>query len=160
KLVFLLPLFLLISMLLIVVVSLAPPDILAQAFSSSEHVGLGGAYGAVSYVSATTTVTPTPASTPVVVQPKMYGGSGKGGACLGTSGTGNDMIKMDFGWSASLLTEQWKDYESYRLCNDHYTWETVMALPLQRVLQTLQWPSDLLAPQYANQIVTLKSLSS
>jgi hypothetical protein len=90
----------------------------------------------------------------------MYGGSGAGGACLGTSGAGNDMIKMDFGWSASLLNRKWKDYASYRLCNDHYVWETVTALPLQKVLQTLRWPSDLLNSQYADQIVTLEPLSS
>jgi hypothetical protein len=158
----LLPAFLLIPVLLLV---FASPALSAPAPASSQQGGLGGAYGATSYslpASATATPVPTvtPTATPVVVPPKMYGGSGKDGACLGTSGAGNDMIKMDFGWSASVLNKQWKDYATYRLCNDHYTWETVTALPIQKVFQTLQWPSDLLPSSYANQIVTLEPLSS
>jgi hypothetical protein len=70
------------------------------------------------------------------------------------------MLKMDFGWSASVLNKQWKDYSFYRLCNDHYLWETVTALPVKTVLQALQWPPDLLNAQYANQVVTLQPLSS
>src|SRR5579875_3029181 len=158
----LLPAFLLIPVLLLV---FANPALSAPAPTSSQQGGLGGAYGATSYslpASSTATPVPTvsPTATPVVVPPKMYGGSGKNGACLGTSGAGNDMIKMDFGWSASVLNKQWKDYATYRLCNDHYTWETVTALPVQTVLLALQWPSDLLNAQYANQVVTLQPLST
>lgn len=157
----LLPAFLLIPVLLLVLLCPALFGLSASPFASSQQGGLGGAFGAVSYsLPASATATPVPTATPVAVPPKMYGGSGAGGACLGTSGAGNDMIKMDFGWPASVLNKKWQDYTSYRLCNDRYTWETVTALPVQKVLQTLQWPSDLLASQYANQIVTLEPLSS
>src|SRR5579875_1685459 len=135
------------------------PGTLTQSLSSSVSGGRGGAFGATSYtLPPTVTVTPTVSPTPV--PPTMYGGSGKNGVCLGTSGAGNDMLKMDFGWSASVLNKQWKDYGSYRLCNDHYVWETVTALPVKTVLLALQWPSDLLNAQYANQVVTLQPLST
>src|SRR5579885_1241358 len=163
----LLPAFLLLPVLLLVFLCPVLFGFSTPPLTSSQQGGLGGAYGAVSYALPVSTsappaptITPTVTATPVVVPPKMYGGSGKNGACLGTSGAGNDMIKMDFGWSTSVLSEQWKNYATYRLCNDHYTWETVTALPIQKVLQALQWPSDLLASQYANQIVTLEPLSS
>ncbi|HEU5382225.1 MAG TPA: hypothetical protein VFV38_42975 [Ktedonobacteraceae bacterium] len=158
---FLLPALFLVPVFLFILVSLALVGLYAQSFTPSPHGGLGGAYGAVSYAlpaSATATVTPT--APPVVVQPKMYGGSGAKGACVGTSGAGNNMIKMDFGWPASFLSTQWKDYARYRLCNDHYIWEEVTGLPLQKVLQILHWPPDLLLPQYANQIVVLQPLRS
>lgn len=161
----LLPLSLLVPLMAIAVLSPSSFGISLQSSTQSQQGGLGGAYGATSYslpASATATPIPTvsPTATPVVVPPRMYGGSGKDGACLGTSGAGDDMIKMDFGWDASVLSKQWKDYAKYRLCNDHYTWETVTALPVQKVLQTLQWPSDLLTSSYANQIVSLEPLSS
>ena len=131
-----LPAFLLIPVLLLV---FASPALSAPAPTSSQQGGLGGAYGATSYslptsVTATPVPTITPAATPVVVPPKMYGASGKNGACLGTSGAGNDMIKMDFGWSSSVLNQKWRDYTKYRLCNDRYTWETVMSLDRKSVV--------------------------
>ena len=148
----LLPLLLVIPALLIVCLS---PGTFTQPLPSSEQGGLGGAVGATSYtLPLAATITPTPEA------PTIYGGSGGGGACLGTLGAGNDMIKMDFGWSASFLSKKWQDYASYRLCNDRYTWETAMSLPLKKVLQTLQWPSDLLDSQYENQIVSLEPLST
>lgn len=154
---FLLPAFLLVPVLLLIFAG----SVLFSTVAPSQHGGLGGAYGAASYslpTSATATVSPT--ATPAVKPPKMYGGSGAGGACLGTSGAGNNMIKMDFGWPASFLAKKWQNYATYRLCNDHYTWETVTVLPVKTVFQTLQWPPDLLASQYANQTVTLEPLSS
>lgn len=159
---FLLSLFLLVpSLFLTLSAPLSGP--LASTSTPPQQSERGGAYGAVSYAAPTgvaPTATPSATATPPVTQPTMYGGSGKDGACLGTSGTGNDMIKMDFGWPASVLNKQWKHYASYRLCNDRYTWETVITLPIKTVLQTLQWPPDLLLPQYANQVVTLQPLSS
>lgn len=155
---FLLPLFLLIPAFLLIV-CLSPGIVTPPLPASQPSSGLGGAFGATSYtLPVAATVTPT--ATPVAELPKIYGGSGKDGACLGTLGAGNDMIKMDFGWATSVLNKQWRNYTAYRLCNDRYIWETVTALPLKTVLQTLQWPPDLLNPQYTNQIVTLEPLST
>ncbi|MBX5450171.1 MAG: hypothetical protein IRZ24_08895 [Thermogemmatispora sp.] len=67
---------------------------------------------------------------------------------------------MDFQWPASYLNKKWQDYQKYRLCNDHYTWDTVTFLPVQQVLQTLRWPSDLLNAKYMHQPVALQPLSS
>ncbi len=160
KMIFLfLPLFLFIPLLLMVVVSPAVLGTFTQALVQSQQGGLGGAFGATSYTPASSANAPvTRLSDPG--QAKIYGGSGPGGVCLGTSGAGNDMIHMDFGWAASYLNKNWQNYDAYRLCNDHYTWETVTNIPLQKVLQTLQWPPDLLDPQYTNQMVTLEPLNS
>jgi hypothetical protein len=157
---FLFPVLLLIPVLLLAFLSQTLPSAPVPALTPSQHSGLGGAFGATSY-----SLPASATATPVVNPPKMYGGSGAGGACLGTSGAGNDMIKMDFGWSASVLNRQWQDYATYRLCNDRYTWETATQMPIEKVLQQLGWPSlknppDLLQPQYDDQIVMLQPLSS
>jgi hypothetical protein len=158
-LVFFLPLLLLFPSLFFIVLSMSSPG----STSPPQQSERGGAYGAISYAvptGAVPTATHSVTASPPVTQPTMYGGSGAGGTCLGTSGAGNDMIKMDFRWPASVFNKQWKDYASYRLCNDRYTWETVTTLPIKTVLQTLHWPPDLLLPQYANQTVTLQPLST
>lgn len=146
---FFLPLFFLIPVVLTLCLG---AEVFPLPPTSPEQGGLGGAFGATSYT--------LPSATPVTPTPKLYGGSGAGGSCLGTLGAGNDMVKMDFGWASSVLTPKWQNDPSYRLCNDRYTWQTVTTLPLNTVLQTLQWPSDLMAPPYANQVVTLQPLST
>ncbi len=166
KLLFLLaPMVFLLPLLLLAFVSPALLGTFAQAFTQPEQGGLGNAYGATSYTSTNSASSVEAPMNPAVGpggpgQAKMYGGSGPGGSCLGTSGMGNNMLQMDFGWSANHLNSNWLAYSVYRLCNDHYVWETVTKLPVAKALQGLQWPPDLIAPQYANQVVTLEPLST
>lgn len=106
--------------------------------------------------------TPTPNPTPG--QGKVYGGTDSGGSCIGTSGTIVTMLKFDFGWDQATLqaavNSVWLADTRDLLCNDNYFWETVTALSAQRVIQQLQWPANLLNPQYQSQIITLKPLST
>ncbi len=109
--------------------------------------------------------TPTPNQTPTTGgKGKVYGGTGSGGSCLGTSGTVATMLIFDFGWDQQTLraavNSAWLSDTKDSLCNDNYFWETTTALPAQQVIQQLQWPANLLNPQYQSQIITLKPLST
>lgn len=109
--------------------------------------------------------TPTPNQTPTTGgKGRVYGGNGPGGLCLGTSGTVATMLKFDFQWDQATLqaatNSTWLADTKDSLCNDNYYWETTTALHAQQVIQQLQWPSDLLNPQYQTQVLTVRPLST
>lgn len=90
---------------------------------------------------------------------KMFGGSGPNGTCQNSSaGEIITMIMHDFGWSQQFLSPRWQNDTTDQLCNDHWIWETNQNLRVSDVLTTLQWPPDLLQPQYLTQGVLVQPL--
>jgi hypothetical protein len=95
---------------------------------------------------------------------KMYGGSGPNGSCLGTSGGIDKMLTFDFGWNQTALAHyvnaKWRGDTTDQLCNDHYTWDIAATMPAQNAVQLLQWPTDLLDPNFATRPVALRPIQS
>jgi hypothetical protein len=91
---------------------------------------------------------------------KMYGGSGPNGACQNSSsGEIITMLMHDFGWGPSFLSPKWQNNTTDQLCNDHWIWETNVTLRVSDVFATLQWPPDLLQPQYLTQGTLVQPLT-
>jgi hypothetical protein len=94
----------------------------------------------------------------------MYGGNGTNGACLGTSGSIPKMLTFDFGWNGAALAHfintKWRGDTADQLCNDHYTWDIAVTMPVQNAIQQLMWPADLLDPNYVSRPVALRPIQS